>query len=282
MLNTKRKINSKTINMIKHCLVSVLSLAVLLFASNGLNAQEGTSVKNINGGIIRYEHVKYYNWDSYQTGNNPRMKQMLADQPASGMKGKVLYFTKDESLFATDPQWPGEPPSRLTQGLLLRMSVQKPPVPSIIESYINFEKESRTDLVELMTRRFRVEQKLENPGWKPGTEQKKILGYVCMNASLQKDEKTIVAWYTTELPYSIGPENYRGLPGAILAVEIDGRNTFLATSVELETPAEELIQKPSEGKKMSRKEFDKLLAQKVKEFKEDQGKEGTSRRDSNN
>lgn len=256
--------------MKKNCLFPVCFFSLLLFVSIGLKAQQDKESENIKGGIIRYEHVEYYNWDSFNTGNNPRVEQILAEQPKSGMKGKVLYFIEDESLYTTDPEWTGEAPSQLTQGLLLRLSVQKPPVPKLIEAYVNLADENRTDLVELMTRRFRVEYKLENRGWKPGTEQKKILGFVCMNASLQKDEDFIVAWYTTEIPFSIGPGEWQGLPGAILALEINGRNTFLAKSVELESPDGERIREPSEGKKMNRREFDKLLAIKVKEFEEDQ------------
>ena len=76
---------------------------------------------------------------------------------------------------------------------------------------------------------------------------------------------------------SIGPDLYGGLPGLILAIDIDGENVFLATSIDFTPPPDEILTKPTEGKKTSQKEFDKLVVEKIKEFKEEGPREGVDR-----
>jgi GLPGLI family protein len=78
----------------------------------------------------------------------------------------------------------------------------------------------------------------------------------------------------------MGPDVYTGLPGLILAIDIDDKNVILATSVDLTPPQESNLVKPKEGKKISQKEFDQILAEKEAEWKEVQENRGSrDRRD---
>jgi len=76
--------------------------------------------------------------------------------------------------------------------------------------------------------------------WEITSEQKVIDGYKCYQAKgiklvTYKDlvfKHPITAWFCPDLPYSIGPMGYGGLPGLILEIRI--RNTtFLASKVEM-------------------------------------------------
>ncbi|RAR48065.1 GLPGLI family protein [Flavobacterium lacus] len=76
--------------------------------------------------------------------------------------------------------------------------------------------------------------------WEITTEKKIIDGYTCYLAKgikliKHKDlvfRHPIHAWFCPELPYSVGPMGYGGLPGLILEIRI--RNaTFLASKVEM-------------------------------------------------
>lgn len=118
-----------------------------------------------------------------------------------------------------------------------------------------------------MTRLFVIEEDIMKWDWKPGTEQSKILGYLCMSAKAVKGDNTITAWFTPQIHTLAGPALYGGLPGLILAVDINGENVFLATEVDLNPPGEEIFRKPSEGKKMKSKSFQQLVDQKIEQYR---------------
>ena len=80
-------------------------------------------------------------------------------------------------------------------------------------------------------------------------------------------EKIITAWYAPEIPVSQGPGNYWGLPGLILEVN-DGRTAILCTKIVLNPAEKTVIKEPSKGKKVSQKEYDKIVAEKMEEMSE--------------
>ena len=84
----------------------------------------------------------------------------------------------------------------------------------------------------------------------------------------------IKAWFTPQIPISVGPDRYTGLPGLILAVEKNGETILLATSIDLAEPQEENLSKPKDGSKITQEKFDILLEEKVKEFEENPRRRG--------
>lgn len=101
--------------------------------------------------------------------------------------------------------------------------------------------------------------------WKIENESKKIDNYICYKATLiekyknrmnEEKQKTVVAWFCPEIPYSFGPNEYYGLPGLILELEKD-ENKYVATKITLskETIAIELPKK----KVISKEEYSKKL-----------------------
>ncbi|WP_322551116.1 GLPGLI family protein [Flavobacterium psychraquaticum] len=101
--------------------------------------------------------------------------------------------------------------------------------------------------------------------WKIENESKKIDDYICYKATLvekyknrmnEEKQKTVVAWFCPEIPYSFGPNEYYGLPGLILELEKD-ENKYVATKITLskETIAIELPKK----KVISKEEYSKKL-----------------------
>ena len=96
-----------------------------------------------------------------------------------------------------------------------------------------------------------------NMKWKVTEETKTILGYLCYKAveiDKEKKEKFIsTVWFTKELPFSIGPKDYGGLPGIILEVKMSNR-TFVAEKIDL-NPKRINIVAPSIGRWMTRKEY---------------------------
>ena len=71
------------------------------------------------------------------------------------------------------------------------------------------------------------------------------------------DTSTIVAWFTTDIPVSVGPEVQGQLPGLILSLETNnGRSVY--TAVEISPKADiAAIKEPTKGKKVTPDEFAK-------------------------
>lgn len=246
-------------------LLSQLIVAFLIVQMFPLKA----NTQDIKGGIVKYEQVNFIDFDYTPTGNTER-DNFFANLPKGKKVGKVLSFNDRYSLYTKDDNSPVQPLEGRQGAIMERLSMGSAPKADLQSSWVDNKKGLRADIFELMTRLFRVEEKINNPSWKPGKEQRKILGYVCQDASYKDGEKTVTAWFTSEIPVSFGPGQYYGLPGLILAVEVDGKNAMLALEVNLDQPEESTITKPSDGKKTSRKDFDEILKQKVKEWEEEQ------------
>lgn len=223
--------------------------------------------QDVKEGTIKYEKHIYYEWSSLRTGD-PARDNFITNLPTAKNMGMILYFNKAHSLYEQDMSVVVAGVSESQQSMLLRLSNREAPRPETKKVYFDFRKDRKTVIIELLTRYFLVEDKTDNQSWKPGTGQKKILDYLCMDATMKRGDQTVTAWFAPGIPVSVGPENYYGLPGLILAVEIDGKNIFLATSVEKTSPKAESIVKPKDGTAMSQKEFDEILAQKTAEWSE--------------
>ncbi len=75
------------------------------------------------------------------------------------------------------------------------------------------------------------------------------------NAPIKPKETELVVWYAENIPVSVGPENYSGLPGVIMEMNVDnGASVTTAVEVSAKYPKKELIQ-PTKGEKMNRAQF---------------------------
>jgi len=251
--------------------LSALTLFFLSFALSSFiqNSGSDASGQEIKGGTVKYEHITRFNWNYKPTGN-ARKDNWFANLPRSQTKAKVLYFNAQYSIYEEDLTAENVALDPKQQGMLDRMAYVQPPKPILKKVYIDLNKNNKTELVELMTRLFLIENEIESQAWKPGTKLKKIQGYICQEATMKRSEETITAWFTPNIPISIGPDNYGGLPGLILAVDINGENLILAISVNLTPPPDDSISKPKEGKKIRQEVFNTIVVEKVEEYNEAQ------------
>ena len=233
-------------------------MTILLLAG----AQHVIAQEPIEGTVV-YTRTTTYNfeptgideWDAY-----------ARTLPTEGKFEKTLYFTSEASLydeFALEKEEVSIP----QQKAMFFATYGKPPKPSLKSLYIDFQEESKIALQEFMTREFLVESKLENKGWKLDPTRKKIGEYVCMKATMNLEGDTVTAWFAPEIPVPAGPAEYYGLPGIVLAVERLGETILMATSIDLTPPPAELLVKPDTGKKTSPEDFDRIVEEKVAEFK---------------
>ncbi len=237
--------------------------------SKDLNAQETLS------GTVKYQQTTKFDFSNRigPARDSQRFKDFIASVPEEGNFAYVLNFFNGKALYKENDA-EQEALDRNTQRAMHFISMTSPPSLKLLQVYYNIEKNKKIEQLELMTRNFIVESEIETKAWKMGTERKKILDYVCMSAELNMENQIIKAWFTPQIPLSIGPDQYTGLPGLVLAVEKDGVTIFLATSIELAEPLKKDLSKPKEGNKVSQEKLDKLLAEKVKEFKENPPRRG--------
>ncbi len=127
--------------------------------------------------------------------------------------------------------------------------------------YRNFIEQTFYNRIGMLGKTYIVTDKCQDYIWKIRGEIKDVAGYVCMKAETFDSVKNqhIVAWFTDKILISSGPEEFGGLPGLILEINInDNSASIIAESILLNTPQE--IKKPkSKGKFISYNEYRKII-----------------------
>jgi GLPGLI family protein len=135
--------------------------------------------------------------------------------------------------------------------------------------YRNYEKEKKTEIIEMMGKTYVIEDSLRAPSWKVLNQIKDVAGYICMKAVSEDTVKhqKITAWFTGDIPVSAGPERFYGLPGMILELEInDGDVIITASKVELrKLESKEMTLPKLKGKKIKDADYDALIAKHIKD-----------------
>lgn len=147
--------------------------------------------------------------------------------------------------------------------------------------YLDQKEKIYIQQTSFMDKEFLIEQKIEKSKWKITTERIKYLGYVCQKATMTKTvekmindqtetkEVEVVAWFTSEIPASVGPRQYNQLPGAVLMVSVDdGKTEIKATEINLTELSENDLSKPTKGKKVTPEEYKIMMAEKMAEMHE--------------
>ncbi|MFN1216077.1 GLPGLI family protein [Chryseobacterium kwangjuense] len=82
---------------------------------------------------------------------------------------------------------------------------------------------------------YLVYDKIPNIEWTIDEKtSKKILGYECLKATAVFRGSPITAYFTKDIPYSVGPFKFFGLPGAILDVRVDNKNYDLWKAIKID------------------------------------------------
>jgi len=230
-------------------------------------AQEPVSDIEPGRGIVKYEKFDAFGLSEYEESADQWIQEWLAGMPKGRKINKILYFNEKHALFTDDPDAENGQLSEEMRVMLEKLPYMSFPTPKTYKVYIDREKGTVLEQKELMTRLFLVESDMQNYEWKPGTEQVKIIGYNCMSATRTVGKKEVKAWFAPAIPIPLGPEEHYGLPGLILAVEVEGKNIFMATSADLTQPDEELFDKPDNGRKMKQGAFRRLLVEKREEYR---------------
>ena len=198
-------------------------------------------------------------------------EEMLAQIPKERSVTRELLFTESAALYRNAPKSDDTPQNISHSGGDVEVEIKMVEPENVV--YRDLTNANMVEQREWMGQRFLVMGKAEQ-AWKVTTEQKMVQGYPCLKATTVVDSTEVVAWFTAQIPVSIGPANYGGLPGAILEVnEDDGQRVLTASAIKL-GPVEEEFKRPRGGKKMSREEFQEFQEEKIAEMREMNGGQG--------
>jgi GLPGLI family protein len=236
--------------------------ALILWILPGVKAQD-------LAGTITYRQVIHYSFTKIKEahGNDQQTSSWLASLPEEASAVQLLHFNTKKALFEEDDSESIPEDPRLQRAIMFE-GMLSPPRPLVQKVYYDFEKKQKLEQVEYLTRIFLVNSEIDAVPWKLGSDKKKILDYTCMSATMTLDDQDIVAWFSPEIPVSLGPSIFSGLPGLILAVERNGETAYVATSVQFVPPAEEALLKPDKGSQVSVEEFAAIQEEKEKEWEE--------------
>ena len=127
--------------------------------------------------------------------------------------------------------------------------------------YFNFE-------INNVTRKqgkYLIEKKLSDYNWILTKEKMIINNLTCYKAKTivklqgRRGEilRPVVAWYTTDINVSAGPDGFGGLPGLIIQLEV---NKVVTTLQKIEFTDKNLaIELPTKGEKITETEFETLM-----------------------
>lgn len=243
-------------------------------------------------GLIKYDRV---NDPSKMMANNPNSDRMRAQfgnfaEQARKPITYLLTVKNNESMYKADN----------TQNLgenTVEINGEKRSFPRRIpkdESHYDFNEKKFTKFEEYAQQPFQIAGDIEEIRWKVDpAKTRKILGYECMMAIATESERRtipmpnesgqmtfkdtlmtnqITAWFTDAISSSAGPDKYSGLPGLILALDINnGVTTYVATNVEAKTITEEDLKINPKGKKVSPQQLKKIkdeyMAEQAKNFR---------------
>ena len=226
------------------------------------------------------------------TGLNPaQIAKMNELMKQSSTETYILNFNKSESYYEQEQKLavPNNSESTMNFGSGIDRKVYK-----------NIKDNLQLEEKEFMSKEFLVTDSLKNWNWQLTSETKKIGEYTCYKAisitpvtDLEKEnyeklkalessantsilltkapqDKTFIAWYTTEIPIAQGPEYYWGLPGLILEATNE-KTQILCSKVILNPKNSQKIKQPKKGKKVTSEEYQKIMRNKFETLKDANG-----------
>ena len=224
----------------KYLNMKTIVLAMMILPVSFLHAQ-------IKEGKITYEQKV----DMYRRipADNVQIRSMIAPTKTSQFE---LSFAENQSVFKSKEE-EKDIADQESNGpkLLIRIGGSPDDV-----TYKNFSTMKEIDEKELAGTTYLVEGELNNLTWKLEEGTKNILGFKCKKATGKTIRGSDVeAWYTEDIQVSSGPDQFGGLPGMILSLDINkGEIVYTAANLDKKINMKD-IKAPIKGKKVSMDEF---------------------------
>ncbi len=220
---------------------------------------------------------------------DPQMKSMIPEFRTDKFE---LLFNESASLYRSvvDDEAPDPFANAGGGGGGMRMNFRMPTT----TTYTDIAKQTQYEERAFFEKEFLIVDSLKQYKWKLSEETKTIAKQLCkkattmitapqqmrvrisrggenntdsaLNAPKPPKETELVVWYAENIPVSIGPDNYSGLPGVIMEMDVDnGAQVTTAVEVSAKYPKKELIQ-PTKGDKMTRAQFQEQMQKLMQEM----------------
>lgn len=230
-------------------------LLFFLTCVTALNAQ-------VQYGTIDYTRSVEREMEIQGMEENKELKAMLAKMAASGAftENYRATFSPDGFTFVQVPKEATRMESEMGGGMVVMIQAGGEE-PSEFSTDLKKGEVLNSDFI--LDKRFLISGKTEQLDWKmtgetvPPSDATVGLDLKIATA-ITKAGDTITAGYAPSLPVQVGPQNYYGLPGAIITLTIPqedgGQVVFRATSLSVSQEPLPLVL-PTEGKKISLEKF---------------------------
>lgn len=273
-----------------------IQLVLALFV--GLTTVASAQIKE---GKISYERKI----NMHRNIPDPQMKSMIPEFRTDKFE---LLFNESASLFRSvvDDEAPDPFANAGGGGGGMRMNFRMPTT----TTYTDIAKQTQYEERAFFEKEFLIVDSLKQYKWKLSEETKTIAKQLCKKATtmitapqmsmrmsvrmnrggesnnntdtaaskpMKPKETELVVWYAENIPVSVGPDNYSGLPGVIMEMDLDNGAT-VTTAVEVSTkyPKKELVQ-PTKGEKMTRAQFQENMQKLIQDMQKGGGMMGGMR-----
>lgn len=215
-------------------------LALLLTGAIATDAQ-------VKQGTIIYERKT----DVHRHMQDEQMKAMV---PQFQTSKHELIFNETISVFKPVTEDEAPDPFNNGGGAIVNIRIGGPGDNGVL--YKNFASQKLLEQTEVEDKKYIIDDTIRTLQWKLADETKTILNHVCKKATAKTERgNDVVAWYAEDIASPAGPENFGGLPGAVLLVDVNnGDMVYTATEIKNDIDKKEL-KEPAEGKHLSRADF---------------------------
>lgn len=222
-------------------------------------------------GVVIYERKQ-----NMHRSANEEMRAMI---PEFNISKQMLLFTEQQSLYKALPEDEAPDPFNNKSGAVIMLGGRSS------ETYVHFGENRKVKATEIFGEAFLITDTINKHNWKLVDETKTIAGHLCKKAvtttksvrqtvrisaagkepdkvntpTPKPEDIEVVAWYAVDLHSSAGPENYMGLPGVVLEVDVD--NNGIVFSAQEVRPLSDLSQlkAPKKGRKVTPEEYNKEM-----------------------
>jgi GLPGLI family protein len=205
-------------------------------------------------GKIEYERKTnvYKKIDAMDDDDKAWAEKLRAQIPKFNIAYFDLFFNTSYSIYK---------PGRESESQVKIWLGQSPASDNTV--YTDLRNKKVTASKQIYEEKFLIQDTMRHIKWKISDEIRTIANYKCRKAVGRIcDSVYVVAFYTEDIPASVGPEMFGGLPGTILELAIPRLyTTWVATTVDVNLPKDADFTPPSKGKKATQQEmFEKLQA----------------------
>ena len=126
--------------------------------------------------------------------------------------------------------------------------------------YRNYSSGRLLEEAILAEKKYIITDTLHQQSWKLSDETTTLLGHPCKKATTTTSRGSkVVAWYTGDIPVPVGPDQYNGLPGAILLLDVD-EGAFVFTAKEIHDKVDSRdLKAPTAGTLITREDYKKKM-----------------------